>query len=154
MATPSAHDTSAPDRALTLIREYYNCFNARRFEDAAALFSGDAVLEQMPFTCRERGGAAYLLFAGTWTRAFPDAVVSVERIIARSPSVFEVDLLGTGTHDGDLVFGACVFKATGLPVVLHLRELLELQPHGLTMSCLSFDFQELVQQLAGQPRVQ
>jgi hypothetical protein len=151
MASLMAHVTCAPDK-LAVIHEYYACFNERRFDDAARLFAEHAVLEQMPFSCRERGGSAYLLFAGAWTRGFPDAHVSVERVVERSPTVFEVDLVGTGRQDGDLVFGACVIKATGLPVVLHLRELLEVQPHGITMSCVSFDFQELVQQLARRER--
>lgn len=147
MLLPSANDTTAPDR-LAQIREYYNCFNQRRIADAAAMFADDAVLEQMPFNCRERGGAAYMLYAGAWTRAFPDATVAIQRVIERSPSVFEIDLIGTGMHQGDLVFGALVVKATGMPVTLHLRELLEVQPRGFTMSCVSFDFQELVLQLA------
>ena len=147
MLLPSANETASPDR-LALIREYFNCFNERRFADAAAMFADDAVLEQLPFGSRERGGAAYMLYAGAWTRAFPDATVTIQRVIERSPSVFEVDVIGTGTHQGDLVFGALVIKATGLPVTLNFRELLELQPRGLTMSCVSFDFQELVLQLA------
>ena len=147
MLLPSANDTTAPDR-LAMIREYYNCFNERRFADAAALFAEDAVLEQLPFGSRERGGAAYMLYAGAWTRAFPDATVTIQRVIERSPCVFEVDVIGTGTHQGDLIFGALVIKATGMPLTLNFRELLELQPRGLTMSCVSFDFQELVLQLA------
>ena len=144
---PLANDTSSPDRLL-MIREYYNCFNQRRIADAAAMFADDAVLEQMPFNCRERGGEAYVQYATSWTQAFPDGTVAIQRVIERSPSVFEIDLIGTGTHQGDLVFGALVVKATGMPVTLHLRELLEIKPRGFTMSCVSFDFQELVLQLA------
>ena len=31
-----------------LIRHYYDCFNERRFTDAATLFADDALLEHIP----------------------------------------------------------------------------------------------------------
>lgn len=133
---------------LRWIRDYYACFNERRFTDAAAMFAEDAVLEQMPFQRRERGGAAYHFFADTWTRAFPDAAVTIERLVEAPSGVFEVDLLGTGTHAGELKLGSSVFRPTGARATLHLRELLELRDGRITLACLSFDFQELVQQLA------
>jgi predicted ester cyclase len=130
------------------IRQYYDCFNERRFADAAAMFADDAVLEQVPFNCRERGGAAYRLFADTWTRAFPDASVTIEEIVERPGGVFEIDLRVTGTHQGDLAMGGCVFKPTGAAMTLRLRELVEFRGERIAMSCLSFDMQELAHQLS------
>jgi predicted ester cyclase len=135
-------------KRLALIREYFACFNERRFDDAAALFTEDAVLEQVPFHCRERGGAAYLLFAALWTRAFPDAQVRIENVTAGPNDVFEVELSGSGTHMGDLSMGGCVFRPTGVRTELRLRELLQFRGERITVSCLSFDLQELAHQLA------
>ena len=87
MTTVIAQDVSADSR---LIREYYACFNERRFGDAAVLFADDAVLEQMPFQRRQQGGAAYLHFARMWTIAFPDAVITIERLHSTAASVFGV----------------------------------------------------------------
>jgi len=147
MTLPLTDHARAGDR-LRWIRDYYACFNERRFQDAAAMFAEDAVLEQMPFLQRLRGGSAYHVFAETWTRAFPDATVTIEGLVEAPSGVFEVDLVGTGTHEGELKFGGSVFKATGIRTTLHLRELLEMRDGRITLSCVSFDFQELVQQLA------
>lgn len=131
-----------------LIGQYYACFNERRFADAVALFTEDAIIEQVPFHRRERGGAAYLMFATVWTRGFPDATVSVQRIRKDSDDTYEVELFGTGTHQGDLAIGGCCFKPTNASASLHLREVLEFREDRIAGAYLSFDFQELAQQLA------
>lgn len=131
-----------------LIRAYYACFNERRFADAVAMFTDDAIIEQVPFQRRERGGAAYLLFANIWTEGFPDASVTVDGIRKSAGETYEVDLCGTGTHQGGLAIGGCRFKPTGVRATLHLREVLEFRDSRITGACLSFDFQELAQQLA------
>src|SRR5438067_6790547 len=120
-----ARDTRASGAHIERIKQYYACFNERRFAEAAALFADDAVLEQVPFHCRERGGAAYLLFADTWTRAFPDARVTVGDIVERPGEIFEIELLVDGTHHADLAMGGCVFKPTGVRMTLRMRELIE-----------------------------
>jgi predicted ester cyclase len=131
-----------------LIREYYACFNERRFSDAAALFADAAVLEQIPLQRRERGGAAYVRFAETWTKAFPDATVKVERLLETSESIYEVELVATGTHLGALdLGGSLVFEPTGAHARLHYRELLEFRASRIVLSCISFDLQAMVQQL-------
>jgi predicted ester cyclase len=130
------------------IRDYYACFNERRFADAAAFIADDAVLEQVPFHCGERGAAAYLLFAETWTRAFPDAQVETRAIRKGPGETYEVALFATGTHQGELSLGGCRFKPTGASATLNLREVLEFDRGRIVAACLSFDFQELAQQLA------
>jgi predicted ester cyclase len=131
----------------TVIRRYYEYFNTRCFAEAAALFADDAVLEQMPFQRRQQGGAAYLQFAHMWTRAFPDAVIAIERI-QRTSAVYEISVLASGTHRGDLdLGGSVVFKATGFEASFQLRELLEIRDGRIAFSCLSFDFQDIVHQL-------
>jgi len=143
-----AIDPSLASRHLDRIRQYYACFNERRFHDAAAFFTEDAVLEQVPFHCKERGAAAYLLFAGVWTRAFPDAVVTIEDVVQRAAGVFEVQLSATGRHDGDLAMGGCVFRPTGVNAAFRLRELIEFRGDRIAAACLSFDLGELAHQLA------
>jgi hypothetical protein len=77
-ASPSQNFTpvvvGAARTAEAVIREYYDRFNERRFVEAAALFTEDVQLEQLPFLRQERGGIGYLQFVSAWIRAFPDAV--------------------------------------------------------------------------------
>jgi predicted ester cyclase len=145
---PRASDIRPSVSRQQRIREYYACFNERRFADAAAMFTGDAVIEQVPFQCRERGGAAYRLFADLWTRAFPDAHVTIDGITESHPAAVEVQLMASGTHTGDLAMGGCVFKPTGVKTTLQMRELLEFHGSRITASFVSFDLQELARQLA------
>lgn len=144
---PSLETKPSAER-LALIRRYYALFNERRFDEASTLFTEDAALEQVPFQCRERGGAAYRLFAELWTRAFPDVRATVDEVVRAGEDVVEVQLTCAGTHAGDLAMGGCVFKPTGAKMALRLREILEFRGDRVAASCLSFDLQELAHQLA------
>lgn len=143
----AATDVRLPD-PLRIIRRYYACFNERRFADAAAMFTEDAVLEQVPFQCRERGPAAYRLYAEVWIRAFPDLTVEIADVTALPNGAVEAQLVATGTHLGDLAIGGCVFRPTGVDTTLRLRELIEFRGDRLAASIVSFDLQELANQLA------
>ena len=129
-----------------LIRHYYQSFNERRFADAAALFTEDAVLELIPVG-RAQGGAGYLRFAASWSAAFPNAAFSIDRIEARDATIREVYLLATGTHRGILDFGVYRFKPTNADAVLHVRELLDIRDGKITASVMSVDLNDLVTQL-------
>jgi hypothetical protein len=49
---------------------------------------------------------------------------------------------------GDLTIGGCVFRPTGIATRFRLRELLEFRGNRLSASVVSFDMQELANQLA------
>jgi hypothetical protein len=130
------------------VAEFYACFNERRFADAATMFADDAVIEQGPFERPLTGGDGYLAFARLWTRGFPDATVSVERVWSRTPDLVEVELLALGTHIGPLDLGSGgLFKPTGASASLRLRQLLQFNGVKFIYSSLSFDLQEIVRQL-------
>ena len=131
-----------------LIREYYTCFNEQRFEDGAELFAVDAVLEHPPFGPTRRGGGGYVEFAEMWVRAFPDGQFTIDHVEQRGDTICEVDLMATGTHDGDLDMHAYgVIRATGAKTRLRCRELLEIRAGKITYSSLSFDVHELIGQI-------
>src|SRR5207245_11281590 len=88
-----------------LIREYYTCFNERRFRDAADLFAADAVIEHPPFGPATRGGNGYMQFAQMWTGAFPDGTMTIDHVEQRGDTICEVDLVAVGTHTGDVDTG-------------------------------------------------
>jgi hypothetical protein len=131
-----------------LVERLYALFNARDLDAAAALFADDAVLEHAAPRRQQRGGAGYLEFARMWIGAFPDAVLTVEGITPRNPATVEIDLLATGTHQGPLDLGGYgLFKPTGAIARLRLRQIVELRDATIAYSALSFDVQDIVQQL-------
>ena len=140
---------TAPDAtpAESLIRQYYACFNARRLSELAAWFDDDAVVEHMPRRPPQRGGEGYLQFVHAWIEAFPDAVLAIEHIVPRGTHTHEVTLRATGTHQGGLELGGWIFRPTGACVALHLREVLEVRENRVVFSTVSFDLQQMVEQL-------
>jgi predicted ester cyclase len=131
-----------------LIRDYYRCFNERRFEEAGTLFAADAVVEMPPFVQRAHGSQAYTQFTETWLRAFPDAVLTVERAEQRNQTMCEVDLIATGTHSGVLDLGGLgQLRPSGVQLTLRFRELLEIRDGRITYASISFDINGLVRQL-------
>jgi len=131
-----------------LIRHYYDCFNRRQFDAAAALFAPDAVLERMRTGEARRGGAAYRAFAQGWLDAFPDATMTVQRIQPKGETLCEVELLAAGTHQGILDLGSGgTFKPSGTKAFIRMRELLDIRDGRFTFSSLSLDFQDLIRQL-------
>ena len=132
----------------TLIRHYYACFNERRFEDATKLFREDALLEHIPFGKKHRGRDGYIRFAQAWGWAFPDAALIVDRIDRRSETMFDVHLLGTGTHRGVLDVGLFQFQPKGAKATLRLRELLDIKDDAIISSSISLDLNDLITQLS------
>jgi predicted ester cyclase len=132
----------------TLIREYYACFNERRFQDAAKLFAENALLEHIPFGKQHRGKDGYVRFVQAWGGAFPDGRLVVERIDRRSDTMFDVHLLSTGTHRGLLDIGIFQFRAMGAKTELRLRELLEIRDGHIVASSVSFDLTDLINQVS------
>ena len=131
-----------------LIRRFYQAFNDRRLDDAAALFHHDAVLQDVAFAREQRGREGLLAFTGMWLRAFPDAILIAERISSRDGTTYEVDARAEGTHLGDLEVGGCgVFRRSGTRATLNLRHLLEIADGRFVFSSLSFDIQDIVHQL-------
>ena len=139
---------SSPRGAETVIREYYDCFNERRFVDVADLFAEDAVLEQLPSLRQERGVIGYLQFVSAWLRAFPDAVFTPECILSRDDVTHEVSVTASGTHRGALELGGWVFRPSDLPALLGFREFLQIRDGKIAFSSLSLNLHEIVDKLA------
>jgi DNA-binding response OmpR family regulator len=130
-----------------LVHRYYDWFNARRFSEAAALFSDDAVFESGR-SANARGTAGYMEFALAWIGAFPDGRLLVDRIDHRSDALCEVRLFATGTHTGVLDFGEYRFRPSGADIRLHVRELLEIRDGQIVSSSVTVDPKDLIRQLS------
>jgi len=135
-----------PD-AHILIREYYKAFNERRFDDAAELFTADAPIEHLPAALTRRGPGGYLDSARAAVAAFPDLHLQIVRVEQRGDTICEVDVLCTGTHEGEWSMGTLgPFKPSGRRHSYHIREMLEIRGGKITYSSLSWDLQEIVAQ--------
>ncbi|HEX5475607.1 MAG TPA: ester cyclase [Vicinamibacterales bacterium] len=135
------------DTDADLLRRYYAAFNDRRLDEAASLFTADAVVEHFPGSGGARGPDGYRAAADTWLRGFPDLHVTIERVSTSRPHMHEVDLVATGTHTGPFELAGRRFRPLGVKASLHLRELLEVGDGRFTFASVSFDLQDLVHQL-------
>jgi len=130
-----------------LIRDYYKAFNERRFESAAELFTRDATIEHLPAAITRRGPDGYLDSARAAVAAFPDLHLQIVHVEQRGDTICEVDVLCTGTHEGEWSMGTLgPFKPTGRRHSYHIREMLEIRGGKITYSSLSWDLQEIVAQ--------
>ncbi len=132
-----------------LIREYYKAFNERRFDDAAEMFTDDAVLEHLPGVAPLHGPTGYLNSARTAVSAFPDLSLRIVHVEQRGDTICEVDLLCTGTHRGEWSLGELgPFKPTGRRHSYHVHEMLEIRGGKITYSSVRWDTKEIVSQFA------
>ena len=128
-----------------LIQEYYRAFNERRFEDAAGLFTFDAVIQHRPDGVIQTGPEGYLESARATIAIFPDLQIQILRVERRGDTVVEVDLSATGTHQGDWNMGALgVLKANGESRKVRHREMLEIRGGKITFSSITYNLQEFV----------
>lgn len=132
-----------------VIRQYYEYYNARRFQDAAGLFAPDAILEHAPYGRLQRqGGTGYLESAERSIVAFPDAHIETLDVRMHGESIFDVELLASGTHLGVLDLGAYGrFEPTGLHVHVRHREVLEIREDLIWYASVTLDVNDLVSQL-------
>ena len=131
-----------------LILAYYRAFNERRLDDASAMFANEAELKTSAFEPSSTGPEAYRYFTTSWLTAFPDAHFAIQRVEQRGDTICEVDILATGTHQGQLNFEALGSIApSGGVVSVRFRELLEIRHGAITYSSLEFDVHHLIQQL-------
>jgi hypothetical protein len=134
--------------AHALIRQFYTFYNERKIEQAAALFSSNAVIEHAPFGRQETGPAAYAASAQRSFIAFPDAHIEVLSISDHGETTYDIELVATGTHRGLLDLGDYGhFEATGVHVTVPHREVLEIHDGQITYASVTLDVTGLIAQL-------
>jgi predicted ester cyclase len=127
-----------------IAREYYDLFNARRFDEAELLVSSHAGFHY-PHT-RETliGRAGYRELVNLWMVAFPDAEISIVDMTVRGSRVV-VNLMGRGTHKGPLTFGGPLeLEPTGRRGELAFSDTLDIQQGQIVESWLRFDIQAML----------
>jgi hypothetical protein len=128
-----------------LIREYYRAFNERRFNDAAELFTFDAVVQHRPDGVPWKGPEGYLESARATIAIFPELQIQILHVEQRGDTIVEVDLSATGTHEGDWNMGALgTLKSDGLVKTVRHREMLEIRGGKITYSSITYDIKNFV----------
>jgi ketosteroid isomerase-like protein len=154
MRSAALTDRPVTEPSHDLIRRYYQLYNERRLEESAALFAPDAVLEHAPYGGPPaRGGAGYVASAERSFVAFPDAHIDVLGIRSHGESMYDVDLVATGTHQGLLDLGGYGrFEATGVHVRVAHREVIEIRDGRIAYASVTLDVDSLLAQLNGRSR--
>ena len=133
-----------------LIREYYKAFNERRFDDAAELFTADAVIQHRPDGSLLTGPAGYLESVRATMAIFPDIQIQILHVEQRGDTIVELDLSATGTHKGDWNMGALgILKADGAVKAVRHREMLEIRGGKITYSSITYDIKHFVAKSGG-----
>ena len=133
-----------------LIRAYYKAFNDRRFDDAADLFTDDAVVQHRPDGVALSGPGGYLESARATIAIFPDIQIQILHVEQRGDTIVEVDLAATGTHQGDWNMGALgILKADGTVKTVRHREMLEIRGGKITYSSITYDIKNFVAKPGG-----
>jgi predicted ester cyclase len=126
-----------------VVRQHYQYFNERRFDEAVNLIDPQAVFHTLPTRQRLMGVAGYRALVSAWLHAFADARLDIQTLAARD-TIVDVDFLGRGTHTGDLVLGdALSVPATGLVIELPFHDRLEIRNGRIVKAELDFDEQAL-----------
>jgi predicted ester cyclase len=81
-----------------------------------------------------------------WDTAFPDGMVTVDRVIAQGDHVV-VEFTGRGTHTGTLTTPAGAIPATGRSVTLQFLDVLEFTDGKVASQRTYFDTGSMMAQL-------
>ena len=107
-----------------LARSLYEAFNNRDFELAARTIAPDGIITIVGTGQTFTGPDGARQFNAMWATAFPDAMVTIERVIAQGDYAV-VEFTGRGTHTGPLATPAGDIPATGRSVTLQFVDVYE-----------------------------
>lgn len=110
---------------VTLVRSLYDGWNKRNFEMLADAMASDGKIIIVGSGETFEGREGSLAYSALWADGFPDAVVTIDNIVAEGDKVV-VEFTGRGTHTGTLLTPMGPIPATGRSVTLNLCEVIEL----------------------------
>jgi predicted ester cyclase len=131
-----------------IARQYYRLFNERNLDAAGQLVDRGASFRYLPSKQRLIGRAGYRALAAMWLNAFADGQLEVASLLQTDDDTVVVEIVGRGTHTGDLVLGdAVTIPATGVTGALPFRETLRIRNGSIVDVELDFNIDELKRQL-------
>ena len=136
----------------SLVRRYYGYFNARRFDDAAALVDPQAVFAYPVGKERLIGRAGYRELTRRWVEGFPDARIDITTVLVPDDCTVVTEWIGEGTHTGSLELpGFQALPASGRHARLPMREFVTIADRRIVASRLEFDPDEMLRRLGFKP---
>jgi len=103
----------SPQAAEALVHQYYQYFNARRFDDAAGLLSVDCEFSHTGTREHAHGRRGYRALVDEWMRAAPDVTLTAESITHLADDLLSVRIHLRGHFRGEFAVGAAVIEGTG-----------------------------------------
>jgi steroid delta-isomerase-like uncharacterized protein len=130
----------------TLIRQLYTAFNNRKFDEAAKLASDKFEWRDVATGETYRGPAGMRQFMEHWVKAFNDAKIDIQRIIATDQHV-AAEFIGRGTHTGPLEGPAGSIPATNRKLELACCEIGTIENGKIRSGSTYYDTATIMHQL-------
>jgi steroid delta-isomerase-like uncharacterized protein len=130
----------------TLARSLYEAFNNRDFDRLAESMAPEGTITMVGSGQTLRGPEGSRQYNTMWDTAFPDGMVTVDRVIAQGDHVV-VEFTGRGTHTGTLTTPAGDIPATGRSVTLQFLDVLEFTDGKVASQRTYFDTGSMMAQL-------
>jgi len=129
-----------------LARRVHEAWNERNFDEIAEATASDATITIVGSGDTFEGPDGSRAYNKMWADGFPDARVTVDRMIASGDYVV-VEFTGRGTHTGTLVTSMGEIPATGRSLTLQLCDVMEFKAGKLQSQKTYFDTGSMMAQL-------
>jgi predicted ester cyclase len=148
-------NASAEKRNRELALNLYDAFNKRDFDRIESYADPGVTMTNVATEEVFRGPKGLRAYGEGWAKAFPDAKVEVDRVIASSDG-FAAEIIGSGTHKGVLSSPAGSVQPTGRRVRMRLSEIFRARDGKIVEGSAYFDLASLMKQLGlgQQPQAQ
>ncbi|MCW2621653.1 MAG: hypothetical protein JWL64_1255 [Frankiales bacterium] len=133
-----------------LARRGFEAFNAHDLDAMAGLTHPDAELTVVGSDQVLRGEEGTRQYARMWLDAFPDARVTVDRVLVSGDTAV-IEFTGRGTHTGTLNGPGGSIPATGRSLTLPICEIQEFRDDKMVASRSYFDTALILAQLGVLP---
>jgi steroid delta-isomerase-like uncharacterized protein len=129
-----------------LARRLHEAWNERKFDEIAELTAPDGKITIVGSGDTFEGVEGSRAYNEMWAAGFPDATVTVDRVIASGDHAV-VEFTGRGTHTGTLATSMGDIPATGRSLTLQLCDVMEFKDGKVRSQHTYFDTGSMMAQL-------
>jgi steroid delta-isomerase-like uncharacterized protein len=129
-----------------LARRVHEAWNERKFDEIAELTAPDSTITIVGSGDTFEGVEGSRAYNEMWAAGFPDARVTVDRVIESGDHVV-VEFTGQGTHTGTLRTSMGDIPATGRSLTLQLCDVMEIRDGMIQGQRTYFDTGSMMAQL-------
>ncbi len=138
--------SEAEPESAALVRTFYDAYNTRSYDTAAALVTPNARFIDVPTGQELTGPAGTRTMMEGWATAFPDSTVEIQNLIA-APDQVVVEFVGRGTHGGPLETPEGAIHATGRPVEIRFVDVWQVRDGKIAANRTYYDLASMMAQL-------